>query len=192
MKRVTSLPQQLREKIKEQRQALSVDEHAERSRLLCQHVWQAIQKINPKSYVALFRSFKGEPDLSQLEQSLMQAKLPLVYSRVSREDMAFYQVKDPDHYKWEISNFGIEEPQAGLVIAPQDIQVIIVPGLVFDKQGNRLGFGRGYYDRYLSQCPEATKIGIAFDFQVIDEGLQPQPWDVPMNWIATDKTITQV
>ena len=86
-------------------------------------------------------------------------------------------------------SFHILEPAGECFRAMEDIDTIVVPGMSFDKEGNRLGRGKGYYDRFLSQLKHAYKIGVCFDFQcvkevptdendikmdeVIDNGMQP-------------------
>lgn len=74
------------------------------------------------------------------------------------------------------------------IIAPTDLDVIIVPGVAFDLKGNRIGHGKGYYDRLLKQAPQAHKIGLAFDFQIVDT-LTPKKHDIPMDTIVTEKRI---
>ncbi len=66
----------------------------------------------------------------------------------------------------------IPEPREELcrtnLVAPEEIETILLPGSVFDMRGGRFGYGGGYYDRFLAQNPAATRIGLAFDLQIID------------------------
>ncbi len=64
--------------------------------------------------------------------------------------------------------YQIEEPQGNPYTALEDIDLVIVPGVAFDRKGHRIGRGRGYYDRFLRKIPQAYKIGVAFDFQLVD------------------------
>ena len=71
-------------------------------------------------------------------------------------------------------------------VSPEDIDLVITPGIAFDKQGNRLGRGKGYYDRFLNTLPPDTiLIGLAFRFQIVDR-LPVAPHDVPMHRVITD------
>ena len=81
--------------------------------------------------------------------------------------------------------FGIGEPTGPEFSDTDSIDIIIVPGVAFDRQGNRLGRGRGFYDRLLKTTPNAIKIGVAFDFQVVDQ-VPTEPLDVPMNLIISE------
>lgn len=91
---------------------------------------------------------------------------------------------------WEQTSrggFGIREP-LGEPVAPSTIDAVIVPGLVFDGKGYRLGYGKGYYDRFLKLLPASTFIcGVCYDFQVVDT-VWPRGGDVPMHWIVTEKS----
>ncbi|MBG0791011.1 MAG: 5-formyltetrahydrofolate cyclo-ligase [Desulfovibrionaceae bacterium] len=85
--------------------------------------------------------------------------------------------------------FSIMEPDAGKCPPVQECSpaIALIPGVGFDRAGNRLGFGGGYYDRLLSteQMRRTLKVGICYGFQVVD-GLPADPWDRPMDLICTD------
>ena len=81
-----------------------------------------------------------------------------------------------------MGSFGIEEPRNRVVVPPEEIDLVLVPGLAFDPQGNRVGYGGGHFDRYLKRLPaKAARIGLAYGFQLI-EGVPHGPDDV------TDRT----
>ncbi len=64
--------------------------------------------------------------------------------------------------------YGVYEPATEKLVKPEDLDLVIVPGLAFDKKGNRLGRGKGYYDRFLGSLSDKThSIGLAFDFQIL-------------------------
>ena len=74
-----------------------------------------------------------------------------------------------DNTKLQINNWGIPEPEKGLIIDPKQIEVVFIPLLIFDKKGNRVGYGKGYYDHLLISCnSNVLKIGLSF-FEAIDE-----------------------
>lgn len=76
--------------------------------------------------------------------------------------------------------FGIMEPVGGLFTHYDDIEVAVVPGMAFDAEGNRLGRGKGYYDRFLANIPGVYKIGLCFDFQKIEK-IPAGDYDVRMD-----------
>ncbi len=73
-----------------------------------------------------------------------------------------------DHAKLKKGPYGVLEPVTEIMLKPEDLDLVIVPGLAFDKEGRRLGRGKGCYDRFLRKLSENTSsIGLAFDFQVL-------------------------
>lgn len=84
--------------------------------------------------------------------------------------------------------FQIEEPIGDNLYDIDDIELIIVPAIAYDRDGNRVGRGKGYYDRLLADT-RATKIGVGYDFQLVDE-IDAEPHDVVMDIVVTEtKTI---
>lgn len=87
----------------------------------------------------------------------------------------------------ESQHFGIYQPRQDRVkeVPLDDIDLVVVPGVAFDRKNIRLGRGHGYYDRFLSGLPKRTKtIGLAFDFQVLED-LPQDPHDVPVSKIVS-------
>lgn len=86
----------------------------------------------------------------------------------------------------EIGSFHIEEPTGNDPVSIDEIELLIIPGVAFDRSGRRLGRGKGFYDRLL-QGGSATKIGVGYEFQLVDE-LPSEPHDIPMDIIITEET----
>lgn len=92
------------------------------------------------------------------------------------------------HNTWQIPE---PDPAAELQVLPKEIDVVIIPMLAFDKQGFRVGYGGGFYDRFLPQCrPETWKIGLSF-FGPVDKIADLDNFDVPMNACITPDGIFQ-
>ena len=91
---------------------------------------------------------------------------------------------------WKAGAFGILEPDpdSSLEIAPEDLDLIICPGVAFDKDGSRLGMGGGYYDRFLPKCKNAVILMAAFELQKADH-IPVDAWDFPMDMIVTEEGI---
>lgn len=88
----------------------------------------------------------------------------------------------------KISSYGIPEPVRGIEIAPTTLEVVFVPLLAYDQQGNRLGYGKGFYDRFLASChPDCLFVGLSF-FEP-EKALASNDWDVPMNYVVTPQNI---
>lgn len=86
----------------------------------------------------------------------------------------------------ELGSFHIEEPTGNEMTDPSEIELVVVPAVAYDRQGRRLGRGKGFYDRFL-QHTNATKVGVGYEFQLLDE-LPSEPHDVSMDMIVTQHT----
>lgn len=95
-----------------------------------------------------------------------------------------------DFAELEIGHYGIREPKAGNIrsLPRGEIDAILVPAVAFDRLGYRVGYGGGYYDRFLLEVPRAVRIGVAFCCQIVAE-VPADPHDVPVNWIVTEEEI---
>lgn len=85
------------------------------------------------------------------------------------------------------NSFGILEPISDVEISKEKIDLIIVPGAVFDKEGNRIGYGGGYYDRYLEAIKDKkNKIALVYDFQIVDY-IPNEVHDIKVDYIISNK-----
>lgn len=91
-----------------------------------------------------------------------------------------------DQSRLELGSFHIEEPKGEDTVDPSEIEVVIVPAVAYDRRGNRLGRGKGFYDRLLAET-KATKIGVGYEFQLFDE-LPAEEHDVPMDIVITQQS----
>ena len=86
--------------------------------------------------------------------------------------------------------YRILEPVEVKEIEPRKIDIILVPGIAFDKRGYRIGYGKGYYDRFLKRS-KALRIGLCMDFQIVDN-IPHKEWDIPMGIVITEKRVIKV
>ncbi len=130
----------------------------------------------------VYNSFRGEVDTNEIINRLKSMDKTVLYPLTVGDTM--YAVK-PESEKFEKDKFGVYVPSKYSIV--NNVDVVIVPLVACDKNLNRIGFGKGFYDRFLRdrQC---LKIGICHDFQVVDE-IDPKEWDVPLDIIITEKRI---
>ena len=79
-------------------------------------------------------------------------------------------------------HFGIMEPKTGKIVDPKEIDFAIIPGVAFDKKGNRLGRGKGFYDRLMPQFREITRVGVGYEFQLV-ESVPVTQFDLPVDMV---------
>ncbi|MBN2558504.1 MAG: 5-formyltetrahydrofolate cyclo-ligase [Clostridia bacterium] len=85
----------------------------------------------------------------------------------------------------------IPEPAIKNYVSPNDLEVVFVPGVAFNPHGCRVGYGKGYYDRFLAGL-KALRIGVCYEFQILGENMGTGAHDVPMDYILTEKRIYEV
>lgn len=132
--------------------------------------------------VAIYNSMKDEVDTSYLIKEAIKEKIILL-PKVTGNKIVFIKINKGTEYLK--SDFGVLEPIGD--IYNDIIDLIIVPGLGFDNKLNRLGFGMGYYDKFLSQ-EDIYKIGLCFDEQIVDS-IPTESHDIKMDMIITKNRV---
>ncbi|MBD5206722.1 MAG: 5-formyltetrahydrofolate cyclo-ligase [Bacteroidales bacterium] len=90
----------------------------------------------------------------------------------------------------ELGSFHIEEPTGENTVSPEEIELVVVPGVAYDRIGNRLGRGKGFYDRLLATT-HATKVGVGYEFQIVDS-IPAEPHDVKMDMVIGQQTFIHI
>ncbi len=175
----------MREDALRKRNNLSLAETQEFSSRINAKLMELGPVLKAKSIMG-FASIKNEVDLSWfLEKMKTKGKTILLPRVEENENIVAVEFKG-----WEYTAsgpFGIKEP-VGPAFPAEEIDVILVPGLVFDPHGYRLGYGKGYYDRFLSRGKTPTFFcGICYEFQLV-ENVFPHEGDVVLDWIVTEKS----
>lgn len=177
--------QELRKQMSEQRASLSPVQIENYSSMIAAKLAQ-LQPICNARQIMGFAAIRNEVNLQFfLEDQRAQGKKILLPRVEKSGDLAAVEFES-----WESTHpgsFGIMEP-SGASAALDDIDVVLVPGLVFDAHGYRLGYGKGYYDRFLKLLHKRTFIcGVCYEFQVVDD-IKPHSEDIPVHWIVTEKS----
>lgn len=166
--------QAVRAKIRE----MSEEQKSAISEQLCARIAQ-MEVVATSKVVALFISLADEPQTSTLLEALSSKRI--VAPRIEGEEMEFYDLAEGLHE----GAFGIMEPVGETPVEPSEIDAMIVPGVVFTREGARCGRGKGFYDKYLSRKGfRAHTIGICYPCQVV-EMLPTEPHDRPLDEVVT-------
>jgi len=175
---------QLRQHFRALRESLSEGEVVAASTALCQRLagWPILQGAR----VALaYLAFRNEIDLGGLLNRLPVVQW--VVPRVQGKELVLHRY---DPVRLVRHHFGMLEPAADLpVVAVAQVDVVLVPGVAFDRHGGRLGFGGGFYDRFLARC-SALRMGVTYDLCLADR-LPMGSYDLYMDWVCTPTQLIQ-
>ncbi len=176
----------LRQAAKIQRATLNEAQISDYSRRIRDHLIPLLKEREP---VLVYSSKCPEVDTMPLIEWLLKEEKTVVVPIIQREDCSLRLSYLSDPAVLVPSTFPVPEPIGHEVPAdPSEIQVVIVPMLAFDAVGNRLGYGAGYYDRFLARHPGLLTIGLAFSCQEI-ASLPAEENDIRMDWIVTEQGV---
>lgn len=173
---------QLRKECLALRKALDAETRAKASLAICERL-EAWSVFRQSQTILSYMPIKSEADLTPLMKRHPQKRwaLPRIVAEENRR-MVFHEY-DPN--RMIRHSFGMEEPSPDSpLIRPADIELALVPGVAFDRRGFRLGYGGGYFDRFLVAF-QGVSAGVAFHSLLLDE-VPRAAHDVPMQWIFTE------
>ena len=180
----------LREKILSERSLLTKETIDEYSKKIIERLKNLDEYKNAKRIMS-FVSMGTEVDTHPLiEQAIEEGKSIVVPITVNETR----QLLLSDLYslsELEVADFNIEIPKKEFIrlVQPETVDLVLVPGVVFAKNGYRVGYGGGYYDRFLAKLdPSVPKISLGFDFQIVDK-VPIESFDIPVDSIITEKRI---
>lgn len=185
------IKQALRTAYKEKLQKIGGLDAQRHSELICNYAL-TLPALQERKTIAAYASFDREVNTDRLLTGLLARGFKLVLPVIDNQTrkMEFRDAKNLSALT--LSAYGILEPQHGQRCLPQEIELYFIPGLAFDRKGNRLGRGGGYYDRYLSAIgPDAVKVGIAYQLQ-IDPALPVETHDLQVDLLITETGIIPV
>lgn len=176
---------QARNTIKEKRRALTNEYIGLHSALIFNNlrdfgVFDDISRIF--TYVSAYK----EVDTINIIKFCLDQGIKVCAPRVRGKEMDFVGITDLSQLK--PGSFNIPEPVSDDIVVPEQSDVMLVPGIVFDRELNRVGFGGGYYDRYFMEHHDLKTIGLAYDFQVIDH-IDTEEFDIGVSALCTETQI---
>jgi 5-formyltetrahydrofolate cyclo-ligase len=181
----------LRQQILARRRSLSHEQWLAASRM-AQRRLIALEEFLQATCIALYAPAHNEIDTAEILEAAFATGKRVLYPAVCGERMVFRQVENLQCLAEGC--FGILEPcPTGVDHHADEPDLIVVPGVAFDPNGHRIGYGKGYYDKFL-QHPgrKAHLIGLCHDFQLIDGAIPAEEHDIRMELIITDRRIIHV
>ena len=171
--------QELRKAIRARKRAMTEEEIERRSRSLCQKflesdAYRACRTLY--GYLPYNQEVRTVPILAQALADGKQVAVPKVYG----DDMKFIVLTDLTQVSRGYA--GIPEPIADEPVAEDETALVLMPGLAFDPQGQRIGYGGGFYDKFLSREPNHPTLALCYEFQMV-EHLETEEFDIPVDTV---------
>jgi 5-formyltetrahydrofolate cyclo-ligase len=148
---------------------------------------EVLAGLAPGALIALYAAKSSEIDTTAIGAAALARGLAVAYPRVVPGDrrLAFHRASPADLAP---GTFGLlEPPPSAPVVTPHTMAVVVLPGLAFDRRGNRLGWGQGHYDATLADA-QILRVGLAYESQLVDQ-LPADEHDVPVHLIATEVAV---
>ncbi len=179
----------LRKHILRLRDAIPPEEQEKKSFQVTQHLIEVIRSHDFENVMIYFH-IGSEVMTHYLLDDLLRENRHVLGPVIKKDRrLEAYRVTNPEKDLF-IADFGIPTPDVTRceLYPPESLDCIVVPGIAFDLYGCRIGYGAGYYDRFIARCPQAHTIGAAFGLQIVADAF-PQIWDKPVRQIATDQQL---
>ncbi|MEL7210605.1 MAG: 5-formyltetrahydrofolate cyclo-ligase [Actinomycetota bacterium] len=179
----------LRREMRALRRGLGATERAHRTERLWQRVVEGVRAgglLEPGRVVMAFHGFDDEPHTDWLHEAIWASGARLALPRIEgpRVEPVLHERGGP----LVEAVLGVPEP-TGDPLDPTVVDIVIVPGLAFDRLGHRLGYGAGFYDRFLPDVRDDCRtVGVCFEPSLVDR-LPTDPHDVPVDTVVTDETV---
>lgn len=180
---------ELRKRYKRKRIQLSEEELDEKSLAIANKILQL--DIWQYSFYHIFLSIEKLKEINTefLLHILSGKDKNIVISKSNFKSLEMNHYLLTDSTAIKNNEWGIPEPVNGIEIQPDQLEVIFIPLLAFDKTGHRIGYGKGFYDRFLEKCsPQAIKIGLSF-FEAEQENFEALPTDIALDYCVTPENI---
>ena len=183
---------EIRREMRARRKAVSSAERAEASAIVCTKLarsaglGEVIDPFEIGSPIAVYLASPDEIGLGPYIERLLWFGLKIVVPRWNGETYELAVLKGLDARNLRRGPMGIMEPVDAEIVPAKEVYGWIVPGLAFTRDGRRLGYGGGWYDRLLADAPkDAVKLGVAYSFQIVED-LPAEPHDIQLTAIVAD------
>jgi len=181
------------------RDSLSRNDIESKSHVIQKKLWHLIEEKKLESvmfYIAFGSEVRTQESISEALKNGKNVIVPVCInlpsdkqSNAKNRDLLPSKILDLQS-EVEVGTFGVLEPKPEFrrPFPPENIDLVVVPGVAFDERLYRIGYGGGYYDRFLPKCKKALYIAIAYDIQIVEDAF-PASWDVPVDCIITETRI---
>lgn len=179
---------EIRKMVNERRKALLPEEERENSRKIYEYLI-SLPEYHQASCVYCYVDYNHEVQTWQIMEKAMADGKKVAAPRVDGKAMDFYYITSK--VDLESGYFGIMEPKVGLPMALGKDALFVMPGVAFDREHHRVGYGGGFYDRYLERMPELKKVAVAYECQMFDE-VPYEIFDIRPTILITEAGISRI
>ncbi|MGB2692550.1 MAG: 5-formyltetrahydrofolate cyclo-ligase [Thermodesulfobacteriota bacterium] len=156
----------IRNSVGKKRSALSDVEVKQKSLLISDNLY-SLEVFKLSNSIALYSPIQNEVRTESIFNKAIQTEKEVYFPRVNGSSLDFHRIHNLEQL--QIGKFGVLEPEAHLCKTDiEKIDLFVIPALVFDRSGNRLGYGKGYYDRALADISDSKKVGLSYVLQILD------------------------
>lgn len=178
---------QIRKQYKNKREKLTETETALASEKICSVILECNLYKTAES-IGFYYPLGNEVRLNKVVEQAWQDGKKTFFPKVQGDNMEFYEISD--FSQLEEGYFHVMEP-VKTKVGNGEPKLVLVPGVVFDQEGNRAGYGKGYYDRYFAAHPDCLRLGTAYEMQLV-QNLPTEPQDIRMQYLVTEKGIIEI
>ncbi len=180
---------EIREKILKTRMAMPVEEVNDKSSLIARKVCELMQYRRAES-VFIYMAYRNEVKTDTIIRNARRSGKKVFHPAILDEECRMVAAMPQDEGAFILNQYGIFEPDiySSIIYSPEQLDVAIIPGIAFDTHCARMGYGKGYYDRYLCNAPNIYKIGLAYENQILD-AIPCTQYDIHMDAVVTEDRI---
>ncbi len=179
----------LREEILQKRNSLSLSQISGKSKCIQEELMRSVEFIESKS-IGIYFPTGSEVLTNEIIRNALELEKIVLLPRIVLKNLHFFVVDkhDFDQDLFDVNKFGIKEPKK-TNMKLDFVDLLIVPGIVFDCHGYRIGYGYGYYDKFMAEKRFSKSIGLAYDFQVAKNPIPKFEYDKRIDILITESGI---
>ncbi len=179
------MKKEIRKQVLAERDSLSQEQRTFKSREIEKRLL-SLPEFKTSRTVLFFAAFKSEVETApMIRQALISGKR-VILPKVAGRELSLFEIKDFDK-DVSLGSWNIPEPRETMPAQVTDVDLVVVPGAAFDEQGNRIGYGAGFYDKLLASFRGST-VAIAYEVQIV-HSVPIDSHDVPVQKIVTEKRV---
>ncbi len=179
------MKKEIRKRVLAERDRLSAEQRTSKSREIEKRLI-SLPEFNASQAVLFFAAFKSEVDTAPMIRNALASGKRVILPKVAGKELSLFEIKDFDR-DVSLGSWNIPEPHEAMPARMAEVDLVVVPGVAFDEQCNRIGYGAGFYDKLLASFRGST-VAIAFEVQIV-HSVPIDSHDIPVQKIVTEKRV---